>query len=161
MLGLVLPWWSRWAVLAVALVAAAAFGAAKMHAHDQIKYDALEAKFEAFKDTAAALGREAKAAAAAREAADKSRKEAADAENSAALATLASDIAKLRARRASSGFLPAPGSAATSLDRVSVKRAELERALRELDTGVQGLFGEGDRAIVDLNSAKKWAHGHD
>lgn len=161
MLGLVPPWWTRWAVLGVALLAAAAFGAAKMHAHDQARYDALEAKFEAFKDSAAALGREAKAAAAAREATDKTRKETADAENSAALATLAADIQRLRNARPRGGFLPAPGPAARSPDAVSFQRAELERALRAFDSGAAGLVAEGDKARVDLDSAKKWAHGHD
>lgn len=158
MLGLIVPWWTRWAVLAVALVAAAAFGAARMHAHDQARYDALEAQFEEFKDKTAALGREAKAAAVAKEAADKKRKEDADAENSVALATLADTIGKLRAR--SSGRrvpdLTACSANPAGADR---ERAEFQPAYRDLLSAVRAEADRCSERTVKLNTARRWAVG--
>lgn len=155
---MIAAWWTRWAVLAVALVAAAAFGAAKMHAHDQARYDALEAQFEAFKDKTAALGREAKAAAVAKEAADKKRKEDADAENTAALAALADTIGKLRSRPGR-GVLPAGPASPGGADVACFDRPAIERAYGGLVAGLRVLGDEGAKATVDLNTARRWAHG--
>ena len=47
LLGMIVPWWGRWAALLALVLAAAAFGAAKMHQHDQAKYDAREAAIKA------------------------------------------------------------------------------------------------------------------
>lgn len=157
MFGLILPWWWRWAALAAALLAAAAFGAAKMHAHDQVRYDELEAKFETFKDRVTAAGVLAKQQAIAKEAADKKRKDAADAENSAALATLADTIAGLRRDRPGGGVLsPGPASPGGA-DVACFDRPAVERAYGALVVGLRGLGDEGAQATVNLDTAKRWA----
>lgn len=156
-LGLVLPWWARWAALGVAMVAAAAFGAAKMHQHDQKAYDALSAAYAGFKAEVAAAGKAQNDRAAAIAAHDELLKEEADDDHEAALAKLRADVDRLRARRSSGGILPPAAPGAPSPDRATFSRAELERALRDLDAGVQGLVDEGSRAVIDLDTAKRWA----
>jgi len=154
LLGLVIPWWGRVLAVLAVLAAAAAFGAAKMHAYDQDRYDALEAKFEAFKDQVTAAGVLARQQAKAKEDADKKRKDAADAENSAALATLAGLLHNARSRPVS-----APAACPSSPDGAARFRAESERAYRDL---VEGLRGEGERcskAVIGLNTGKRWAQG--
>lgn len=158
-MSLLLPWWWRWAALALALVAAAAFGAAKMHEHDQSRYDALQAQFEAFKDQTAALGREAKARTVAQEKADKEAKEKADAENSDALAALAGTIGKLRRSGAGSRGLPATPAPAGRPDLACYDRAILSGAYGTLVEEVRGGADEGSKATVDLNTAKLWVRG--
>lgn len=159
MLGLVIPWWGRWVALAIALVAAAAFGAAKMHAWDQNRYDALRGQFEKFKDQAEALGLQAKKDAKAKEASDKERKANADKENAAALAALAGTVRRLRAQRAHSNIVPAAPATAARPELATFDRAELERALRVFTSEVQGIADEGSAATVNLDSAKRWAQG--
>lgn len=110
-----------------------------------------------FKTETAALGKKAEADKMAREAAGKKRKEDTDAEHKNAVAALTADNDRLRRERARRGFLPVPRPNADRPDRADFDRAQLERALQRLDAGVSGLVDEGSKAIVDLNSAKKWA----
>ena len=91
--------------------------------------------------------------------ADEQRKEKADAEHAAAVARLNSTIRRLRDARAASSFVPAAASCPGSPDRAAFDRAVLERTIRALDTGVQGLVDEGSRAVTDLDTAKRWAAG--
>lgn len=89
--------------------------------------------------------------------ADEKRKEEADVENVRLNAALAAATRKLRDARASSSFVPAAASNAPSPANATFDRAELERALRAFDSEIQGLVDEGSRAIVDLDTAKRWA----
>lgn len=153
----------RWIALGLALVTSAALGAYRMHTHDQIAYNALQVEFEAFRAKTAALGEAAKAVALAKEAADKEKKEKADAETAKVrrdLSGLYVAYRSLRDSRSGGSLLPqaAPGSA--SPDRAAFDRAALDRALSGFDRGVTGLLEEGDRAIADLDSARRWAQAH-
>lgn len=156
LLGLV-PWWGRIAAIAAVLLAAMAFGAVKMHQHDQKAYDELKQQFEDFKDKVRVDGIAAKAAAKAQVESDQKRKENADEENSAALATLAGTIAKLRA---DSGRRPVPAtpSCPEHPDAAARYRAEFERAYRDLAAGLRAEAQQRcDPTIAGLNTAKRWA----
>ena len=50
------PWWGRILAIVAILVAAAGFGAVKMHSHDQVKYEALQLEYAAFKADVTAKG---------------------------------------------------------------------------------------------------------
>lgn len=85
-------------------------------------------------------------------AADKKRKDAADAENSAALAALAGRLRDARSRPVS-----APAACPSSPDGAARFRTESDRAYRDF---VEGLRAEGERcskALIGLNTAKGWA----
>lgn len=104
-----------------------------------------------------ALGEQAEKAAAARVMQDKANKEKADAENDRLNRELRALAKRLRERNASGSYLPAPSASAGSADTACFDRAQLDRAIRDLDRGVQGLVVEGAEAVTDLNSAKQWA----
>lgn len=91
--------------------------------------------------------------------ADQKRKEAADAENSDALATLAGTIKRLRDSRAGSGVLPPSPSSPGGADIACFDRPALERAYGELVAGLRELSDEGSKTAVDLDTAKRWAQG--
>ena len=158
-----LPWWARWLALVALITASAAFGAYKMHSHDQARYDVLAAEKAAFEAKVAALGGQAKAAAVAREVQDKERKGRVDRENRKTVADLHSTITRLRddADRARRGTLPAAPAGSSRPDLLCLDRAEYQRADGEatarLRQGARGLADEGTAATVDLNSARKWA----
>ena len=120
-------------------------------------YDAAMVKFDEFKGQVAAEGKAAQERATAQTLADKQRKESADATHEKAVADLNARIAGLRNARAGSSFVPAAATCPGSPERAGFDRAELERTLREFDTGIQKLVDEGSRAIADLDSAKSWA----
>lgn len=161
MLGLILPWWTRWAVLAAALVAAGTFGAVKMHQHDQHAYDALAADFATFKAQVVAAGEAQEKRTAAISAHDELLKEEADHDHEAALTKLRADVASLRARRPDLGILPPATAGAGRADVACFDRGALESALRALVADVRGFVDEGSEAVVDLNSAKLWASERD
>jgi hypothetical protein len=118
--------------------------------HEQLK----AAKFEA---ATVALGQAAKLRTDAVIKADKLRKETADAENNRTLDSLRADIKRLRDNRASGNFLPAAPAGAGRPDLACFDRALLERAIRDLDKGVQGIVDQCSETTVNLDTAKKWA----
>jgi hypothetical protein len=65
-------------------------------------------------------------------------------------------LAKLRKDTGGSVLPPVPAGAA-SPDRAAFDRAELDRALREFTSGAAELIGEGDKAVIGLDTAKGWA----
>lgn len=89
--------------------------------------------------------------------ADEQDKEKSDAENSKTTRDLRAAIERLRRARPDGGFVPPAAPGAASPERAAFDRAELERAIRSLDSGVQGLVDEGSKAVTDLNTAKEWA----
>ena len=90
---------------------------------------------------------------------DEKRKEAADAENMRLNRQLADAARRLRDARAASNFVPAASPGAASPERACFGRTELERTLQQLDAGIQELITEGDRAVIDLDTARRWAQG--
>ena len=80
-------------------------------------------------------------------------KERADENYTRNLDRLRADVKRLRDSRPS--FLPAPAASAPSPARACFDRPQLERALRELDSGVQDLVREGDEARLGLDAAKQ------
>jgi hypothetical protein len=148
-----IPAWAwRWIAIAGVGLACMAYGAFKMHQHDQVAYDELAQQFGQFKGQVAALGAQAEKDRIATEAKDKKRKENADAKNTADLAALAGLLHDARSRPVS-----APAACPSSPDGALRFRAESERAYRDL---VEGLRGEGERsskAVIGLNTGKRWA----
>lgn len=95
--------------------------------------------------------------------ADQKRKEEADADNLRLRGDLDLLTKRLRDARASSNFVPAAPSCPDRPDSAAFDRTLLERALRTLDSEVQGLVDEGSRAVIDLDTARRWAkdrNGH-
>jgi hypothetical protein len=161
-----LTYWRVFAI-AAALLAAAAFGAYKMHVHDQIEYDLLKSEYDVFKGGVAALGEAAKTKKAEQEKSDAARKKRADDE----LAKTKSDLAGLydaygrlrdqRRNNPSGSVLPAAAPGAVDPDRACFSRASLDRGLAEADgllqDGAAKILLRGDTAISGLNTAKRWA----
>lgn len=152
----------RWIALAALLAASAAFGAYRMHVHDQIAYNALRSEFDVFRGGVEALGKAAQEQAKATELANLERKRDADAKAVKAKRDLDGlyaaytglrDSRKGASRSLLSSPAPAPGSAATA----TFDRAAFDRAISDFDAGAVGILKQGDSAIVDLNSAKTWA----
>jgi hypothetical protein len=118
---------------------------------------AVTAEYGQFKGGVEALGLAAEHEKAAKEKSDKEKKEKADAEHTQTIAALNADIKRLRVERARRSFVP---GAATSAGRPGIAcfdATELESAIRGLDQEVRGLVDQGSAAIVDLNTAKRWA----
>lgn len=115
-----------------------------------------KAELSVFKAHVEAIGKQAEADKIAKEAADKKRKEDSDAENSAALATLADTIGKLRASASSRRVpdLPACASNPAGADR---ERAEFQPAYRDLLSAVRAEADRCSERTVKLNTAKAWA----
>lgn len=121
------------------------------------RLDAVKAEFKGFVATTRAQGEAAQKLSDATKAADKKRKDQADAENKRTIDTLRADVKRLRNARAGSSFVPAPAPGASRPELACFDRAELERAIRDLDRGVQGLVDEGSEAAVNLDTARTWA----
>ena len=116
-------------------------------------------RLESYKVAVAAVGKAQEERTAARITADKKLKKEIDNDHKTKLAASNTRSAALTVKlRAASGgsVLPAPGPGATSSDRTTFDRAELDRALREFTAATAGLIGEGDAAVVGLDAGKKW-----
>lgn len=157
MFGLIVPWYARWIVLGLLMVAAASFGAFRMHDHDRKAYDKLQGEFEVFKDNVRALGIQAKKDAKAKELLDQKRKEASDHENALAVADLADTVAKLRARNSGRGIVPPAAPGASRPDLACFDRTELGAAYGILVERLRSGADESSKDTIDLNTAKKWA----
>ena len=143
-----------WGAIAAGAVILALSGAVYVQT---LRLTASKAEFAEFKGGVEALGRAAEKAALDQAMRDKLFKENADAENARLTVALNARTKQLRDARAGSGFVPAAPAGAASPGTASFDRAELERAVRALDSAVQGLVDEGSKATVDLNTAKAWA----
>ena len=153
--------WVKWTAAALILVAVAGGAAYAMHSHDQVKYDALKTEYDTFKGGVAALGEQAKAAAALQALNDLKKRERADDENKRTHTADVNTILRLRAQldSARGSYVPAASTGAARPDLACFDRAALESALRELVTEVRGFVDEGAAATVDLNTAKLWEQG--
>ncbi len=123
------------------------------------RLDALRKEYAEFKGGVEALGRAAQQAAADKEKFDKLRKEAADAQNAAALATLTRTIDELRRNRdrARGSIVPEAPRASNRPDLACFDRPLLESALRDYRSRIRGLVDEGTAGAVNLDTAKSWA----
>jgi hypothetical protein len=142
--------WQKYAALLGLGVLLLLTGYIKGCTDERVKSVAFQAKVEA-------LGEEAKKRVKEQEAKDKLKKEQADRENQVSSKRIADLSRQLRESRSAKRYVPpaAPGSA--SPDRATFDRAILERAIQQLDGEVSGIVAEGDQAVTDLNTARKWA----
>jgi len=118
--------------------------------------------YDSFKAQVKVEGEAAQKKADAEIAAHKVAKEKADAENVKAKSDLAGLYAAYRSlrdqrSRAGGSILPAAAPGAASPESITFNRSGLDSALSGFDAGVTGLLEQGDKAIVDLNTAKAWA----
>lgn len=123
------------------------------------RLDAVKAEYAAFVAQTKAIGEAAEKAAKLKEAADLKRKEDADAETARVrrdLAGVYDAYKRLRDSPSRRTFSEAGGTAASPA-RACLDAAAANRALQAFDAGVAGLLEEGDRAIVDINTARRWA----
>ena len=118
-----------------------------------LRLDALQA----FVATTKAQGEAAKKLADAAAAEDKRKKESSDHEYETTIASLRADVKRMRDDRARSGFVPAAPAGSRNPGIACFDRAELEQAIRRLDSGVSGLIEQGDADAVGLNVARSWA----
>jgi hypothetical protein len=86
-------------------------------------------------------------------------KEKTDAQNDRDLSALSTRIAALVKQLSvdpGGSLLPAPGSGAEGAQSITFDRAELDRTLRVFTAGTATLVGEGEKAVIDLDAAKRW-----
>jgi hypothetical protein len=154
----------RWLAVLVLVAAAAAFGAAKMHAHDQIELDRVTAAYNRFVGGVAATGEAARKRAAEEAGKAKERKEQADAENRRSHDRDRAVIERLRADAAARDSRGGSVSAAPAGSRcpdgqTCFDTAEYQRALGEFDRRARQLADEGTSVATDLDTAARWAQG--
>lgn len=115
--------------------------------------------FSSFRTTVKAEGAKAAKLAADTKAADEKRKKEADDAHKTMVAGLQLGIERLRneRNRAGGSLVPPAPAASVRSDLAAFDRAEFDRALRGFEEGVEGLLGEGAKAVVDLDSARRWA----
>lgn len=124
-----------------------------------LRLDALQAKYDGFVATVKAEGEAATKLAEATAAEDKRKKESSDHEYETTITSLRADVKRMRDDRARSRFVPAAPAGSRNPGIACFDRAELEQAIRRLDSGVSGLIAEGDAGAVGLNVARSWASG--
>ena len=150
-----MPWsllLNRWVLIGIAFAAVSAYAG-----FEHWQAGRWEDKYVAFVAETKAAGVAAQAKAKEIETANKERKDKADADHAATVASLNADIERLRNERASRRYLPAPAAGSPSPERTCLSTADAERAIRDFIEAASGLVAEGDRAIADLNAAKEWA----
>ena len=143
----------NWKLVLVGMLIAtlAAYGTAM-----RLQRDGIRAEYAEYRTKVATAAQAAAEAALKRTIEDEKRKEKVDVENLRLRADLDATTRRLRDARRDSSFVPPAAANAPSPANATFDRAKLERAIQQLDDGVQELIAEGDRAIVDLDTAKKW-----
>jgi hypothetical protein len=121
------------------------------------QFHAVEKEYETFQITTKVLGEQAEKKRIDTEAKDLLRKKQADEEIKTLMANLATSNRRMRDARASSGYLPKASPTTERPDRITLDRAELERAIGQLDKGLQGITEQGDSFRLKLDTAIKWA----
>ena len=121
------------------------------------RLDAVQARYDGFVATTKAMGEAAQKSADETKAKDKQRQEQADAENKRTINSLHADIKRLRNERASGGGLSAPTPITSDPTRACFDAAQFSAALRRLDEGILGIVETGSEAVINLDTAKKWA----
>lgn len=154
---------ANWRLLGLALLIGAIGVQTWRLDRSQASYATLEAEFQQFKGAVAALGEKAKADAALREAEDKRKMEAANAENARTRNALNIALNGLRklAPDPRRSLLPVAPAGSSRPDLACFDRTEYQRADGEatgrLFEGARSLADEGSAATVDLDSARRWA----
>lgn len=149
---------ANWRLIAVAVVVGVlAIYAGLM----RVERDAVRAEYADYRTKVAQAAAAAAQAALQRTIADEKRKEAADAENAHALATLAGTIKRLRddARTSGGSVSASPAGSRCPPEQVCFDRAEYQRADGKFVAGARGLADEGSKVTVDLDTAAEWAQG--
>lgn len=144
-----------WVLLVLGVLLASAGGLGKLWLHER-------SEFASYRGAVDALNQAAQDRTGARIALDKSRKETADAQNSAAaLAWLAAVDRMRRAAGPVSPIVPAAAPGAGDPDRVCFDRPQLEReirgALEVFRESARELVDEGSQARLKLDTAIRWA----
>ena len=119
--------------------------------------DAIRAEYAEYRTQVAVAAQAAAEQALKKTIEDEKRKEEADVENLRLVAALNAATRRLRDARAGSNFVPATPACPARPESACLDRTQLEHALRTLDTEVQSLVDEGSRAVIDLDTAKRWA----
>ena len=135
---------------------------AKLYINSEKEVARVTQAFNSFKAHVKVEGEEAAKKAKEQEMSDKLRRDTANAENKAIVASLNASIVKLRHDRdsARSGFVPPAPSGSNRPDLSCYDRPALESALGGFIAEIRGLADEGTAATVDLDTAKKWAQSH-
>ncbi len=158
-LGFMPAWAWRLVAYAVILIAAASFGALKMHSYDAARYENLEMTYENFKSQTAAEGKLAQVRADQQKANDLKAKEKADADHKTAVDSLNAELDGLRKRGARGNTVP-PAPASTSRpDLACFDRTLLGDAIDGFLRDVSSQVTSGAKATLDLDNAKAWARG--
>lgn len=125
---------------------------------------AIQATFDAFKIQVETVGKDAAKAAKAQELVDNAKKAKADDDRKKLLADNATLVKRLSSYNSNRSTVSAPTPSPGSADRICFDPTLFTGALRGFDEGLQryesGVFGiakEGSKAIINLDSAKKWA----
>lgn len=140
--------WQKYLMIAGAVILLCGVSYIKGCSDERVHFVEFKAKTEALGEAAAKKAKET-------ELADKKRKEVADRESQVNRKRIA-DLSK-RLRDSRSHYLPPAPSGSPSPERACFGRPELESAIGRLDERISGIVAEGDKAIVDLDSAKRWA----
>jgi hypothetical protein len=159
MMALIPAWAWRWIAILLVLIGAFAAGAAKMHAHDQAKFDEFEAAVKEAGDKQNALTDQTIAA-------HKSLKEISDAEAK----TLAAerDVATVKLRDIQSAIagvslLPPSAVSAAGSNRICFAADILDRGLRETvaraSERIIAIAQDGQRGIDIAVTCREWAKG--
>ena len=141
-------------IIACVLIAIGFAGAWKLQG---LRLDKVEAQYASFVAVTKAEGAAAQKIADDQKAIDIAKKEHADNENAATIASLRADYQRLRDARSRTHYVPAAAPGSKRPQAACFDRAELESALRQFDAEAAGLVEEGDAARVNLDTAKKWA----
>lgn len=147
-----------WLVIAAFVIGLGSGGSAAWWVQG-LRLDAVQAEYDGFVATTKAHGDAAKKLADAQAAEDKRKKESSDHEYEKTIASLRTDVKRMRDDRARSGFVPAAPAGSRSVGLACFDRADLERTLQQFDEAVTGLIAEGDADAVGLNVARSWASG--
>jgi hypothetical protein len=121
------------------------------------RLQSVTADFEVFQNRVAALGKAAEERTKEKESRDKKLKESVDRENKRLRDSNTTLARQLRESRSGRSFVPPAPTGSASPNVATFDRAELESAIQRLDERVSGIIEKGDQAVIDLDSAKRWA----
>lgn len=113
-------------------------------------------RFDQYKLMVKAVGEAQEARTRERIASDKLKKEKVDRDHKTALGTLKRDRDRLQRQLASGSVLPAASPGTRDPSRVTLDRAEFDRAFEQFARELSGIAEEGDKGIAGLNAAKRW-----
>lgn len=121
------------------------------------RLDSAKSQHAAFVAVTKAQGEAAQDKANRQAVADRQAKERADRDYQTNIDRLRADAKRLRDERTRANYVPAAPATSGDTSAACFDRAELESAIRRLDSGFQGLIDQGDEARAQLNVVKAWA----